>query len=130
MLWFTIQRHSAAKNLNLCTPLTIATKQYVATPLIRPSTGGQLALAMSSDADAGEAAVPVTDEKEAKRGRMRENVIMEIISTEKTYVEKLSAVMDVFIVPLKGADVLSSLDIQGQVTIFPPQKKLVCNEQL
>ena len=44
----------------------------------------------------------------------KEKVIKEIISTEKLYIEKLSTVIEVFLLPLRESNILESSEIQLQ----------------
>jgi hypothetical protein len=53
-------------------------------------------------------------EKEVRMKEKRDNVIAEIISTEKTYVERLQAVMDVYIAPCRTSNTLSSQEMIDQ----------------
>jgi hypothetical protein len=58
--------------------------------------------------------IPVMAEADRKMKNKRDNVIAEIISTEKTYVERLQAVMDVYVVPCRLSGSLSAKDIVDQ----------------
>jgi hypothetical protein len=50
----------------------------------------------------------------------RDNVIEEIITTEKNYVNKLQLVLDWVIKPLQTEKILDEDDIKGQVSFLIP----------
>jgi hypothetical protein len=57
-------------------------------------------------------------EKLEKMMKKRGYVIQEIISTEKTYVDRLRSTMAIIIQPLKEAKILDALDLKEQFEIF------------
>ena len=60
--------------------------------------------------------VPPEITLDERKARTRTYVIEEILSTECTYVSRLQAVLDVYIVPLRKSDILGLLDFQLQVS--------------
>jgi FYVE/RhoGEF/PH domain-containing protein 5/6 len=57
----------------------------------------------------------VSEEEKLKMERKRRHVIEEMISTEKTYLNRLEAIVDIFIIPLRNSGkIIDSIDIQGQ----------------